>query len=92
MSPLRIRNLFGWLGAAILVGLAVRQELNTDAADREWHGEVLGFVPYDFRFPTVDRFLDNWWNPDLDRILTPTTIVIGWSFNIGRMARLVGLV
>ncbi len=92
MIPFISRKIGGWFLLAGLFALAVRKELKTSPEERTWSGEVAGFVPYDFRFPTFDRFLDNWWNPDLARLLTPTTIGIGWSFNLGRIARLVGLV
>ena len=55
------------------------------------HGEVLGFVPYDFRMPTLDRARSHTWNPDSPRILTPPTFGVGWSVNIGRLARLASL-
>lgn len=92
MNPLKIRNTLGWLVVAALFALAVRKELGSESQARSWNGEVLGFVPYDFRFPTVSRFVDNWWSPDLDRIMTPTTIGLGWSINVGRLMRMVGLV
>jgi hypothetical protein len=70
------------LGAAIAD--AVRNERR--------HGEVFGFVPYDFRMPTVDRTRAHTWSPGSTRILTPTTFGVGWTVNLGRVARLAHLV
>ena len=55
------------------------------------HGEVFGFVPYEFRIPTLERAKQRMWSPRSHRILTPTTFGIGWSVNLGRLARLVHL-
>jgi hypothetical protein len=56
------------------------------------HGEVFGFVPYDFRVPNVERVRRHAWDPDADRVMTPTTFGVGWSVNLGRLARLAGIV
>lgn len=74
-----------WLA---LVGAAVRDALRTGRS----HGELLGFVPYDFRFPTVERARDRMWNPDASRVLGPITFGVGWTLNLGRLARLAHLV
>jgi Family of unknown function (DUF5808) len=55
------------------------------------HGKVFGFVPYDFRVPTLERARAHAWDPQSPRILTPTTFGIGWSVNLGRLARLARL-
>ena len=55
------------------------------------HGELFGLVPYDFRLPTLERARDRTWAPQSERILTPTTFGVGWSVNIGRLARLAHL-
>ena len=55
------------------------------------YGEVFGFVPYDFRLPTLERARRHTWSPRSHRILTPTTFGIGWSVNFGRLARLMRL-
>jgi hypothetical protein len=56
------------------------------------HGELFGFVPYDFRLPTADRAKQRAWNPDSQRVLTPVTFGVGWTLNLGRLARLAHLV
>jgi hypothetical protein len=73
-----------WL---VLVGAAVLDAVR----HRRVHGEVLGFVPYDFRPPTLERARLRTWNPESPRILTPTTFGVGWSVNLGRLARLARL-
>jgi hypothetical protein len=55
------------------------------------HGELFGFIPYDFRMPTLERARARTWNPSSPRILTPATFGVGWSLNLGRLARLARL-
>ena len=56
------------------------------------HGELVGFIPYDFRMPTFDRAKSRWWNPDDDRLFVPTVFGVGWTINAARLGRLLGLV
>ncbi len=68
--------------AAITVTLvAVCQELEKKKEERQWHGKV-GFIPYDFRLPTTERFKESYWNPDDSRIFTPEVFGIGWAINL----------
>jgi len=60
---------------------AVCQEMEKPGEERRWHGVVAGFIPYDFRMPTIDRFKESWWNPYDMRVLTPRAFGIGWSIN-----------
>ena len=76
----------------ITLGLAVAavvKELRTPAEERTWHGQVAGFVPYDFRFPTVARWRERMWNPDSSRVIVPRVFGVGWSLNVGRVVALV---
>jgi Family of unknown function (DUF5808) len=73
-----------WLG---LLAAAITDALRNEQA----HGELFGFVPYDFRVPTVERLRARMWNPDLGRLLTPHTFGVGWTVNFGRVARLAHL-
>ena len=67
--------------AAITITIAaVCQELEKPKEERQWHGKV-GFIPYDFRLPTIERFKESYWNPDNSRIFTPEVFGIGWAIN-----------
>ena len=55
-------------------------------------GELFGIIPYDFRIPDVERARRKTWDPQSARILTPTTFGVGWSVNLGRLARIAGIV
>ena len=60
---------------------AVCQELEKPKEERLWHGKAIGFVPYDFRFPTLERIRETYWNPYDSRILVPEAFGIGWAIN-----------
>ena len=67
--------------AVITITLAaVCQELEKPREERDWHGKV-GFIPYDFRMPTIERFKEGYWNSDSDRVFSPEVWGIGWAFN-----------
>ncbi|MFC1946163.1 DUF5808 domain-containing protein [Chloroflexota bacterium] len=68
--------------AIALTLTAVLQEMEKPREQREWHGKVLDFIPYDFRMPTLERIRDSYWNPDTDRIFTPEVFGLGWAINI----------
>jgi Family of unknown function (DUF5808) len=72
----------------VLLGAAIVAELRKPEAERTWHGRLAGFVPYDLRRPTLDRFRASWWNPDEPRIFTDRVFGVGWAVNLGRLARL----
>jgi len=72
-----------------LVVAAVTKELQKDPEDREWHGTVAGFVPYEFRVPTVERFKERVWDPDGEHLLSPHVWGVGWTVNVGRVVSLV---
>ncbi|HEX6488646.1 MAG TPA: hypothetical protein VF137_07220 [Candidatus Dormibacteraeota bacterium] len=65
--------------AAALV--AISQEMAKPESERTWHGEVFGFVPYDFRPPTWDRLRESYWNPTDERLLLPRPLGVGWAVN-----------
>jgi hypothetical protein len=74
------------------VGLALTVAAVTDAVRRRrTHGEALGFVPYDFRPPRGKTVRRRLWAPDDERLITPTVFGVGWTVNVGRVARLLGL-
>ena len=67
--------------AITLALTAICQELEKPKEERLWHGKVAHFVPYDFRFPTLERIKEAYWNPFDSRILVPEAFGIGWAIN-----------
>ncbi|MFC1915513.1 hypothetical protein ACFLW4_02325 [Chloroflexota bacterium] len=67
--------------AITLTLTALCQELEKPKEEREWHGKVAGFVPYDFRLPTMTRFKEAYWNSYESRIFSPEVFGIGWAIN-----------
>ena len=59
---------------------AVFQEMEKPKEERQWHGK-LGFIPYDFRMPTMKRLKEAYWNPNESRIFTDEVLGIGWAIN-----------
>jgi hypothetical protein len=80
-------NLIRLVGLALGIAALVK-ELRTPAADRTWNGVVAGFVPYDFRMPTVARIRDRMWAPDSEHLFGPRVFGVGWTLNFGRLAAL----
>ncbi len=74
---------------AIIGVVAVVQELRKPAEERTWHGKVAGFVPYDFRLPTIQRFRDTYWNPD-GPVLSGKAWGVGWAPNLGALRKTLG--
>jgi hypothetical protein len=72
-----------------LAVLAVAEQLRRPASDRTWEGEVVGFVPYDFRMPTIERARSRWWNPQDQRLFVPQVFGIGWTVNVASLVRMV---
>ena len=67
--------------AAITITIAaVCQELEKPKEERHWHGK-LGFIPYDFRLPSIERLKETYWNPNDSRVFTPEVFGIGWAIN-----------
>ena len=77
---------FGFVLAALI------DQLRRDPEERTWEGSVAGIVPYDFRMPTLERARSRWWNTRDDRLFVPQVFGVGWTINLARLARLVGLV
>lgn len=61
---------------------AIYQELKKPAAERTWHGKVLGVVPYDFRVPNWQRLRDAYWDPSTDRVFSDHVFGVGWAVNL----------
>ncbi|MDQ3765932.1 MAG: DUF5808 domain-containing protein [Actinomycetota bacterium] len=83
----RSRRLLGYAVAGTTAA-ALGQELRKPADQRSWNGHVFGFVPYDFRVPTLERLRSAWWAPDRARIFTPRVFGVGWDVNLGRVVHL----
>lgn len=81
MKPLKVI-------ALILSVVAIVKELLTPPSERTWHGEVIGFVPYDFRPPTIDRIKSTYWNPD-GPIVSGRVFGVGWTVNVGALWNLI---
>jgi hypothetical protein len=75
---------------AVLGVLAIIQELRKPKDERTWNGNVAGFVPYDFRIPTLGRFKDVYWNPE-GRIVGSKVFGVGWAVNVGAVVGKMGL-
>jgi Family of unknown function (DUF5808) len=71
-----------------LVLLAVVTELRKPRDARTWHGQVVGFVPYELRMPTVARLRERLWAPEDPRVVMPQVFGVGWTVNFGRVAAL----
>lgn len=80
----RLGNLIRLVGIT-LIAAAIVQELKKPPEEREWHGEIAGFIPYDFRMPTVERVMDAYWNPEEPRIFTDRVLGVGWGINFARL-------
>jgi hypothetical protein len=72
---------------AIIGVVAIVQELRKPEEQRTWHGTVVGFVPYDFRRPTVERFRNTYWDPE-GPLLGGKAWGVGWAPNFAAVKRL----
>ena len=76
-----------WQIALLVIGvIAVVQELRRPADERTWHGKVGGYIPYDFRKPTGDRFREVYWNPE-GPLVSSKVWGVGWALNLGAVRR-----
>jgi hypothetical protein len=87
-KPSAWRRFVSLVGMALLAA-AVVTELRKPRAERTWHGELGGVVPYDLRPPTPARLKASLWSPDDPRLFLPRAAGVGWSPNLGRLARMV---
>lgn len=69
----------GFAGAAIL------KDIRESTGQRFLHGEVAGFIPYDFRRPSIRRIRERVWDPS-GPLLTPQVFGVGWTVNLGALA------
>jgi hypothetical protein len=85
---------FAWLLRMAVIGSiagALYLELRKPPDERTWHGRLLGFVPYDFRIPTVERIRQAYWNPRSPKLFTDRPLGVGWSVNIPTALRRLGV-
>lgn len=76
---------------AIVTGLAavaVVTELRKPPEEREWHGKIGGFIPYDLRRPTFAKMRDRVWDTENPNLFVPHPFGIGWTVNFGRIYKL----
>jgi uncharacterized membrane protein len=76
---------------AIMTGLTaavVVTELRKPPEEREWHGKLGGFLPYDLRPPTFAKVRDRVWDTDNPNLIVPHAFGIGWTVNFGRLYKL----
>ncbi len=74
--------------AVSLAIAAIVKELRTAPERRTWNGVVAGFVPYDFRVPTLERIKSRIWDPDSEHVINPEVFGVGWTLNLGRIVAL----
>ena len=65
-----------------LVVAAVIKELRLPREERTWHGALGGFVPYDFRKPTIEKIKNTFWDP-AGSIIVDRVFGVGWTLNLG---------
>lgn len=68
--------------ALAAVAGAIYTELRKEPGTRTWHGKVLGFVPYDFRVPSLNQLRLAYWNTRSTRVFTDRPVGVGWAVNI----------
>ena len=68
------------IGIAALMGLAIREQVQMPKDQRSWHGTLFN-IPYDFRWPTIERLHETFWNKETARVLVPQFFGMGWSIN-----------
>lgn len=74
--------------AVVLTGMAVLKEMSRPRSERTWHGELFGWLPYDFRRPTMRRIRETFWAPSTPRLFMPRVFGVGWDPNLGRVVHL----
>ena len=65
---------------AILLAIAIGEQLRRPPEERTWQGKVFG-VPYDFRWPTLERLRATYWNADSASLFVPKAFGMGWDIN-----------
>ena len=68
--------------AMALAIAAIIKELRLPQDQRTWNGMLAGFVPYDFRKPTLERIRSTFWNPG-GKVIVGRPFGVGWTVNFG---------
>jgi len=71
---------------------AILHELEKPKEERRWHGKIAGFIPYDFRMPTLERLKETYWNSYEKRIFTPEVFGVGWAINFHALLENLGVI
>jgi hypothetical protein len=66
-------------------------ELRKPPEQRTWNGKLLGVVPYDFRWPSLEGLRQAYWNPRSPRLFTARPLGVGWAINIPTLLRRLGV-
>ncbi|MBA2265045.1 MAG: hypothetical protein H0W17_01525 [Chloroflexi bacterium] len=91
------RNALGdlaWLLRMAVVGAvagALYTELRKPPPQRTWNGKLLGFVPYDFRLPSLEQLRSAYWNPRSPKVFSDRPLGVGWAVNIPTLLRRLGV-
>ena len=85
-----LRRLMGLVSMLLFIG-AIVKEVGKEPERRTGHGTIADLVPYDFRLPSIAKLQATFWNPD-GPVIVGTAFGVGWTVNVGRLARLAGLV
>ena len=83
-----------WLLRMAVVGAvagAIYTELRKPRDQRTWNGKLLGFVPYDFRLPTLEQLRSAYWNPSSPKLFSDRPLGVGWAVNIPTLLRRIGV-
>jgi hypothetical protein len=83
-----------WLLRVAVMGAvagAIYTELRKPPEQRTWNGKLLGFVPYDFRLPSLEQLRSAYWNPHSPKIFTARPLGVGWAVNIPTLLRRLGV-
>jgi hypothetical protein len=70
---------------------ALYVELRKPPEERTWNGKLLGLVPYDFRWPTLEGLRQAYWNPRSPKLFTARPLGVGWAINIPTLLRRLGV-
>jgi hypothetical protein len=81
-----LRGLANFIGISLAIASIV-QELRKPPRKRTWHGSLLGRIPYDWRWPTIERVRRAFWQPRSRYVLQPTVFGVGWSINFAAVLR-----